>query len=215
MKLGYKIFLAIAALALILVVGVCSWLFVYTRDLPEFDHLSQFVPSIQSVVSDSCLTGPSTSIPFDRIGKSLQDALSTAEPASSMPQRIAITLMCNRRESPIQYELDTIRLSWHIRMHFSEQQLFTIYANRAYFGAGMTGVQNASKDLFHKDSEALSVDEAALMAGLLRAPAALSPRKHPEQALLRRNKVLEEMVAKGKLSAADAARLEASPLVTK
>lgn len=214
MKLGYKILLAIAALALILLVGVCSWLFVDTGDLPEFDHLSQFAPSIQSVVSDSCLAGPSTSIPFDRIGKSLQDALSTAEPASSIPQRIAMTLMCNRRERAIQYELDTIRLSWHIRMHFSEQQLFTIYVNRAYFGAGMTGVQNASKDLFHKDSEALSIDEAALIAGLLRAPGALSPRKHPERALQRRNKVLEEMVAKGKLSAGDAARLEATPLVT-
>jgi membrane peptidoglycan carboxypeptidase len=98
-------------------------------------------------------------------------------------------------------------------MHFSEQQWLTIYANRAYFGAGMTGVQNASKDLFHKEPGALSVDEAALIAGLLRAPGALSPRKHPEQALQRRNKVLEEMVANGKLSAGDAARLEASPLV--
>ena len=213
MKLGYKIVLALAALVLIFVAGVCSWLFVYIGDLPEFDHLSLFAPGIQSVVSDSCLTGPSTSIPFDRIGKSFQDALSTAEPASSMPQRIAMTLMCNRRESPIQYELDTVRLSWHIRTHFSDQQLFTIYANRAYFGAGMTGVQNASKDLFHKDSEALRVEEAALIAGLLRAPAALSPRKHPKQALLRRNKVLEEMVSKGKLSADDAARLEATPIV--
>lgn len=71
--------------------------------------------------------------------------------------------MCNRRERAIQYELDTIRLSWHIRMHFSEQQLFTIYANRAYFGTGMTGIQNASKDLFHKEPEALSIDETPLV----------------------------------------------------
>jgi membrane carboxypeptidase/penicillin-binding protein len=213
-RLRYKILLVLLALVLIFVAGVCSWLFVYTGDLPEFDHLSQFAPNTQVVLLDSCLPGPSTSLPFDRIGKPFQDALVTAEPFSSLPDRIASTLMCNRRERAIQYELDTIRLSWHIRIHFSEQQLLTIYANRAYFGAGMTGVQNASKDLFRKDPEALSVDEAALIAGLLRAPAALSPRKHPEQALLRRNKVLEEMVAKGKLSASDAARLEATPLVT-
>jgi hypothetical protein len=182
-------------------------------DLPEFDHLSQFAPNAQVVLLDSCLSGPSTSLPFDRIGKTFQDALVAAEPSSSLPDLIAITLMCNRRERAIQYELDTIRLSWHIRMHFSEQQWLTIYANRAYFGAGMTGVQNASRDLFHKEPGALSVDEAALIAGLLHAPGALSPRKHPEQALQRRNKVLEEMVANGKLSAGDAARLEASPLV--
>ena len=213
MNLRYKILLAMTALVLILVAGVCSWLFVYTGDLPEFDHLSQFAPNAQVVLLDSCLSGPSTSLPFDRIGKTFQDALVAAEPSSSLPDLIAITLMCNRRERAIQYELDTIRLSWHIRMHFSEQQWLTIYANRAYFGAGMTGVQNASKDLFHKEPGALGVDEAALIAGLLRAPGALSPRKHPEQALQRRNKVLEEMVANGKLSAGDAARLEASPLV--
>jgi penicillin-binding protein 1A len=98
-------------------------------------------------------------------------------------------------------------------MHFSGQQLFAIYANRAYFGTGAIGVENASRQFFHKDTDTLTIEEAALIAGLLRAPNYYSPYKYPERALQRRNKVLEDMMAQGKLSASDAARAEATPLL--
>ena len=202
-----------AALVLLPVVGVCGWLLVYTRDLPDFDHLSQFAPTAQSLVSDSCLDGPSTVVTFDGIGKPLRDALATAEPARPLPDRIARTLLCDRREGEGKHHLNEFRLSWDIRLHFSEQQLFTIYANRAYFGTGAIGVENASRQFFHKDADALSIEEAALIAGLLRAPNYFSPYKYPERALQRRNKVLEDMMAQGKLSASDAARAEATPLL--
>jgi len=153
-------------------------------------------------------------IPFDRIGKTLRDALATAEPAESLPDQIARTLMCNRRERSGRYQLNAFRLSWHIRRRFSEQQLFTIYANRAYFGSGATGVESASRLFFRKGADSLNTEEAALLAGILRAPDVFSPREHPEKALQRRNRVLEAMVAQGKLSASDAARAEATPVVT-
>jgi len=208
-----------AILVLPPIVGVCGWLFVYTGDLPDFDHLSQFAPSAQSVVSDSCLAGPSTVVTFDGIGKPLRDALATAEPArplpaASLPDRIAGTLLCNRREGEGKRHLNEFRLSWHIRRRFSEQQLFTIYANRAYFGSGATGVESASRLFFRKGADSLNTEEAALLAGILRAPDVFSPREHPEKALQRRNRVLEAMVAQGKLSASDAARAEATPVVT-
>src|SRR5712691_6263179 len=104
MYLPYKIFLAMVGLVLLTVVGVCGWLFFYTGDLSDFDHLSQFTPSVQSAVSDSCLASLSTSIPFDQIGRPLQDALSTAEPASSLADPIARTLTCGRRESAGKYQ---------------------------------------------------------------------------------------------------------------
>jgi len=112
------------------------------------------------------------------------------------------------------YHANNLRLSWHIRRHFSEQQVFTIYANRAYFGSGATGVENASRQLFHKNADSLNTEDAALLAGLLRAPDYFSPYKHPERALQRRNQVLEAMAAQGKISTSDAARAEASPVAT-
>src|SRR6266478_8420683 len=163
MGLAYKILLSIAALVLIAVAGVCGWLFVYTGDLPDFDHLSQFAPTAQSAVSDSCLDGPATVVTFDGIGKSLRDALATAEPtrplpAASLADRIAVSLLCNRREGEGKRHLNELRLSWHIRMHFSEQQLFTIYANRAYFGARAIGVESASRQFFYKDADTLCIE---------------------------------------------------------
>jgi len=213
MKPAYKLLLAMAGLALLTVIGIGSWLFFYMGDLPDIDHLSQFAPNTQSsVVSDSCLASPSTSISFGGIGQPLKDALAAAEPAKSLPHQIARSLMCNHSGGMGKYHLSSMWLSWKIRMHFSEQQIFTIYVNRGYFGEGITGVERASEVFFHKEPNALSVAEAALIAGLLRAPDYFSPHKHPERALTRRNKVLEEMLTQGMLSAAEAAKLEATPI---
>ena len=121
--------------------------------------------------------------------------------------------MCNKRDSPARYQLDVFRLSWHIRRRFSEQELFTIYANTAYFGPAATGVENAFRHLFQKGADALSPEEAALLAGLLRAPSIFSPFKNAEKALQRRNKILEAMAAQGKLSAIELATAVARPLI--
>lgn len=213
-RLLLNILLATAGVVLLAVVGICGWLFVYTEDLPDFDHLSQFAPDAPSVVSDSCLASASTSIPFDRIGRPLRDALAAAEPEQFLPMQIARSLMCDHTEKRLKRQLNTHRLSWHIRRRFSEQQIFIIYANRAYFGPGLIGVERACMKFFHKEPDALSIEQAALIAGLLRSPSAYSPYKHPDRALQRRNKVLELLVAQGKLSTGDASRLEATPLGT-
>ncbi len=214
MRLLYKISHTIAFLVLATIAGVSSWLFVYTGDLPEIDHLSKFAPKAQFPVFDSCLPSPSTAIPFESIGKTFRDALAIAEPAETLSDQIARTLMCNRRERAGRYHLNTFRLSWQIRRRFSEQQVFTIYVNRAYFGPGATGVESASRQFFRKGADTLNTEEAALLAGLLRAPEKFSPYKHPDRALQRRNRVLEAMAAEGKLSANDAVRAEATPVLT-
>jgi membrane peptidoglycan carboxypeptidase len=202
-----------AALFFVVVAAISVWIFLYTGDLPDIEHLSQFAPSVQSPVFDSCLASPSTAIPFNRIGKPLQDALTAAESPASLPQQIARSLMCNHTGGMGSYHANNLRLSWNIRRRFSEQQVFTIYANRAYFGSGAIGVENASRQLFRKDADSLNTEEAALLAGLLRAPDYFSPYKHPERSLQRRNQVLEAMAAQGKISTSDAARAEASPLL--
>jgi len=210
MRTRYKLSLSMAALVLLALAGTCSWLFFYTLDLPDTKHLLQFAPSAQFAVLDSCLASPSMAIPFDRIGKTMRHALAAAESPASFPHQIARSLMCNHTGGMGRYHLNSLRLSWHIRWRFSEQDVFAIYANRAYFGSGVTGVENASRQFFHKDSDALNREQAALLAGLLRSP--FSSYKHPEKALQRRNQVLEAMVVRGNLSASDAGRAEATPV---
>lgn len=211
----YKVLLGMAVLLVITAGCICGWVFLYTDDLPTMDQLSDFAPNSASLATDSCLAGLSFAIPFDYIGKPFQDALTSAEPGIRFPDQIARTLMCNRPGGAARYQLDVFRLSWHIRRRFSEQQLFTIYANRAYFGPGAIGVENASEHFFQKGTNGLSAEEAALLAGVLRSPAGFSPFTHPDRALQRRNQILENMAVRGKLNATEAAAAVASPISTR
>jgi membrane carboxypeptidase/penicillin-binding protein len=212
MGLLYKTLLLLVILILLGALGICVWLFVYTGNLPDIEHLSQFAPATKTLVGDSCLASLSMAVPFERIGEPLRHALAAAEPRATISDQIAWSLMCDHRRSPGRYALDSVRVSWHLRRRFTEQQLFTIYANRVYFGDGATGVQIVARNLFLKTAETLSPDEAALIAGLIRAPNALSPYRFPERAMERRNQVLDKMAAQGSLSADEAMKAKAAPL---
>ena len=216
MRILYRILIATLGAIVLFVTGICGWLFFYAEDLPDFYQLSRFTPSVEVIVSDPCLERPSTVIPFNRIGKPVRDALAAAEQARSISYWIARGLVgCNQRLKNLRYQLNSLRLSWHIRRHFSDEQIFTIYANQAYFGGGATGVKDASVAYFHKDPDALSIAEAALLVGLLRSPERFSPYKHPERALQRRSEVLQAMVNQRKISANEAANAERVPIPTR
>src|SRR4029077_3647014 len=189
------------AIFLIVLTGLVVWFFLYTGDLPDIGQLAQFAPVEQAVASDACLSSASTVVPSDRIDRTFFPALTTAERNHSLDLQIARLMMCGRQQRPVSYGLATIRLGWHIRRKFSEQQIATIYANRAYFGARATGVQNASVTLFVKGADHLSIEVAALLAGILTVPDRFSPYALPEKPLDRRNKVLADMATEGKISA--------------
>lgn len=100
--------LALLALVLIAAGGVSAWLFLYTGDLPNIEQLSEFAPTKAHLAAHDCLTGPSFVVPFDRIGKSFKDALTTADPSRSYPYQIARRLMCSKLESSARYQLDRL-----------------------------------------------------------------------------------------------------------
>src|SRR6267142_3971486 len=211
----FKGVLGLAVLVMIAVGALCSWIFLYTRDLPDIEHLSDFAPDSGNQVTDTCLPGVAFAVPFDRIGKPIRDALASAEPASSFADQIARTLMCTKMERSARYQLDVFRLTWHVQRRFSEEELFTIYVNRAYFGPAATGIENASDHFFQKSAGTLSIEEAALLAGLLRGPDVYSPFKHPDSAIQRRNEILKRMAAQGKLTATEVTHALAAPIVAR
>jgi Transglycosylase len=215
MATSYKVLLGSAVLVLIAAGALISRVFLHTSDLPDIEHLSEFAPASGNQVTDTCLHGIAFAVPFDRIGKRFREALESAEPPTSFADQIARTLMCAKLERSARYQLDVFRLSWHIRRRFSEEELFTIYANRAYFGPAATGIENASDHLFQKTADTLSIEEAALLAGVLRGPDMYSPFKYQNRAINRRNEVLKRMASQGKLSGTELARALATPAVTR
>ena len=90
----------------------------------------------------------------------------------------------------------------------TKPQILELYLNRVYLSAGVYGVETMSEHLFRKSAKTLTLPEAALIAGLIRAPSALSPWSNYDGALDRSHIVLAQMRAQGFITAAqeDAAR---------
>src|SRR5262249_59296606 len=76
---------------------------------------------------------------------------------------------------------------------FTKQQILELYLNKAYFGDGLYGAEAASLGYFGKHASELELSEAALIAGLVKSPAAYAPTASRERALARRNVVLRAM----------------------
>src|SRR5699024_5028687 len=77
---------------------------------------------------------------------------------------------------------------------FTKDEILEMYLNVIYFGQGQYGVEAASNKFFYKSVEDLEVEEAALLAGMIKAPNGYSPIEHPEKAKERRNVVLDLLV---------------------
>jgi penicillin-binding protein 1A len=81
-----------------------------------------------------------------------------------------------------------------LEMKFSKKEILALYLNRVYFGAGAYGIEAASQRYFDKSAKDLTVGEAALLAGLLKAPSRYSPVSEIERAATRATVVLNQMV---------------------
>ena len=98
---------------------------------------------------------------------------------------------------------------------FSKQKIFVEYLNTVYFGSGSYGIKSAASRFFNKPLDALTVGEAALLAGVISNPTGFNPYSNPDRAIRRRADVLRGMVDSGYLTQAqsDAANNEPIPTV--
>ncbi|HXT20095.1 MAG TPA: transglycosylase domain-containing protein [Thermoanaerobaculia bacterium] len=98
----------------------------------------------------------------------------------------------------------------------TKEEILEVYLNHVYLGQvdglAVHGFGAAARAFFGKPAEALQVQEAATLAGLIRSPNRLSPLRHPAEAKARRDQVLARMGQLGWLSAADVAAVQARPL---
>ena len=88
-------------------------------------------------------------------------------------------------------------------MSFSKDEILALYLNRVYFGAGAYGIDAASRRYFNKPASRLTLVEAAILAGLLKAPTRYSPVNGIELAQQRANVVLQSMVDVGYIGTAE------------
>lgn len=213
MKLFAKIGIVAFLFLVLVIVSILGWFFFYQGGLPDVRQLARFAPDASEVVADACLSRPISVVPAPEVGKAFRDAVKAAEQETLLPFLTADFLLCeSQRRSNLRYALDQYRLVWHIRRRFSKDQVLTIYVNRVYLADDTFGVTDASRRFFRKKPGNLTVAEAALLAGMIRAPSRFSPYKYAGAALQRRNQVIKAMLTQGTISAEEAATAEAMPL---
>ena len=119
-------------------------------------------------------------------------------------------------EKTLKRKLIEMLIAVQLEQKFSKQQIFEFYANRVDLGQRgsftISGIAEGSRSYFNKDLKDVSLPEAALLAGLIQAPSYLSPYRHPERALERRNTVLEAMVETHAITREQADKAKAAPL---
>ncbi|WP_135081155.1 PBP1A family penicillin-binding protein [Terasakiella sp. SH-1] len=124
---------------------------------------------------------------------------------STLTQQVAKNLFLSPERS-IKRKVQELMLALWLEKKFTKDQIFTLYLNRVYFGAGTYGVEAAARKYFSKSARHLSLYESALIAGLLKAPSRYNPRANPKLAEERTAVVLMNMVNAGYLTKAQASQ---------
>ena len=136
----------------------------------------------------------------------------TAQGASTLTMQLARNLFLSP-DKRFHRKIQEALLAVQIERRFTKPQIFTLYANQIFLGHGAYGFEAASEYYFSKPARQLTLAEAALLAGLPKAPIYYSPISHPEHALRRRNLVLNSMLEDGKITTQQAAQARNQPIV--
>ena len=134
--------------------------------------------------------------------------------ASTLTQQLARKLFLTD-EKTWERKVKELLLAVQIEKRYTKQEIFTLYCNQMYFGHGAYGVEAAAQLYFGKSVKDLTVEESAMIAGILQGNARQSPYVNPAAALRRRNYALDRMADEGFLTADAAAEAKARPIVTR
>ena len=138
-----------------------------------------------------------------------------AQGGSTITQQLARGFFLTPEKS-IKRKLTEMLIAEELEQKFSKQQIFEFYANWVNLGQrgsfAISGFAEAARSYFNKDLKDITLPEAALIAGIIQGPSRLSPYRHPERALERRNLVLDAMVETHAITKEQAEKAKAAAL---
>jgi penicillin-binding protein 1A len=238
--IAVRLLLGLASVAFLFVAFIAGWLFFYASDLPNIHAMSSFSPEAPNTITDTYICGERATVvavPTSHM-TDVRNALLAAEgdidPRSMMSRlyddflgdpekrryygtyslQVSRQLFCDHHGSMLKRELSELRTSIQLERHFTTNQLLDIYLNRAYFGPGVYGIENAAEHYLAKPAVQLSTPESVLLIGLIKSPQRFSPQAHPDRALARRNEVIDAMANRGSISSEQAEQAKRTPLGT-
>jgi len=129
---------------------------------------------------------------------------------STLTQQLAKNLFLEP-DRTLKRKIQELVLAFWLEAEFSKDEIMEMYLNRVYLGAGAYGVDAASRRYFGKSARLVTVSEAAILAGLLKAPSRFSPARNPDLAEERAQLVLAAMSQEGYVTPSEAQTAIASP----
>ncbi|BBC71925.1 penicillin-binding protein [Altererythrobacter sp. B11] len=133
---------------------------------------------------------------------------------STITQQLARNVFLNSNRS-LDRKLREAVLAMALEAKFSKEQILELYLNKVYFGGGAYGIDSASRKFFSHSARDLSIGEAAIIAGLVKAPSRYAPTADVDAAVSRANVVLAQMRKYGAIGAAEADSVDVSAVKLK
>ncbi len=131
-----------------------------------------------------------------------------AQGGSTLTQQLAKNMFLTP-ERTLGRKLEEFVLALWLEVRLSKDEILELYLNRVYFGSGAYGIEAAAQRYFDKSARELSLSEAAVIAGLLKAPSKYSPASSPAQAIQRSKSVLAKMLDYGAITSTEFNRANA------
>lgn len=136
-----------------------------------------------------------------------------AQGGSTLTQQLAKNLFLSPDRTMGRKVQEAILALW-LERNYSKDDILELYLNRVYFGAGAYGIEAAARRYYNKPATALTLQEAATIAGLVKAPSRLAPTRNPDAAEARAQLVLSAMAEQGFITDEKAKAAIADPAST-
>jgi penicillin-binding protein 1A len=133
------------------------------------------------------------------------------EGGSTLTQQLAKNLFLTR-EQTLKRKMNEWLLALQIERYYTKNQIMELYANHIFLGANAYGVEAGAETYFGKQAKDLALEEAALLAGIPKAPSEYSPTANPAKAKERRDLILDLMARTGFANQSDVDAAKAKPI---
>jgi penicillin-binding protein 1A len=135
--------------------------------------------------------------------------------ASTITQQTAKALLGQESRKSVMRIIEKLKewiVAIRLERNFTKEEIVTLYLNMVNYGDETYGIRNAAKTYFQKEPGQLTIEESAVLVGLLKGSTRYNPRRNPKASMARRNTVLDQMVRNNFLSKEEARKLKIGPI---
>jgi penicillin-binding protein 1A len=134
---------------------------------------------------------------------------------STLTQQLAKALLSQGNVGGVKRVIEKLKewiIAVKLEKNFTKEEMIALYLNTVPYSDNVFGIRNAARTFFQKEPDQVTVEEAAMLVGMINGPGIYNPRKYPKAAMDRRNLVLNRMEENGNITSGQSAKYKAMPI---